>query len=484
AVAPAQAWKVEGAADFTGDGKADILWRNGTSNQVLLWTMDGGTVTSASTVEVNGAAAAPAQTWKVEGTADFTGDGKADILWRNGTSNQVLMWAMNGASAVSGANTGAVTYTGLGTANVSGLRVEGVADASGDGKADVLWRNPTSGQLTLWRLNGTAVASDTALQLNGAAATVSSAWSVQALADLTGDGKADVLWRNPTSGALTVWALDGNTVTSAASVQLNGANVAPGTAWQVEAVGDFTGDGKADLVWRNGTSNQVLLWAMNGATVTSSNAVQLNGAAVAPGAAWQVEGTGDFTGDGKADLVWRNTSSGQMLVWAMNGATVTSSNAVQLNGANVAPGTAWAVESVADLSGDGKADILWRNGGTGQLLLWEMNGSTVSASNVVQLNGAAATITAASGWTVAQARDFNGDGKADILWRNTATGQVSLWTMDGRTATSTGLVEQSNVAVSVEASSEVLGTQDYTGDGKADVLWRNTTTGQVSLWTM
>jgi hypothetical protein len=27
--------------------------------------------------------------------------------------------------------------------------------------------------------------------------------------------------------------------------------------------------------------------------------------------------------------------------------------------------------------------------------------------------------------------DFNGDGKADLVWRNTATGQHAIWLMDG-----------------------------------------------------
>ena len=29
--------------------------------------------------------------------------------------------------------------------------------------------------------------------------------------------------------------------------------------------------------------------------------------------------------------------------------------------------------------------------------------------------------------------DFNGDGKPDIVWRNTSTGQNAIWYMDGAT---------------------------------------------------
>jgi len=35
------------------------------------------------------------------------------------------------------------------------------------------------------------------------------------------------------------------------------------------------------------------------------------------------------------------------------------------------------------------------------------------------------------GWMLAAAADFDGDGKGDLVWRNTGTGQATLWLMDG-----------------------------------------------------
>jgi hypothetical protein len=32
-------------------------------------------------------------------------------------------------------------------------------------------------------------------------------------------------------------------------------------------------------------------------------------------------GTGDFNGDGKVDIIWRNSLNGQNVLWYMNGIT-------------------------------------------------------------------------------------------------------------------------------------------------------------------
>src|SRR4029078_3883644 len=80
-------------------------------------------------------------------------------------------------------------------------------------------------------------------------------------------------------------------------------------------------------------------------------------------------------------------------------------------------------------------------------------------------------------WTIAGTGDFNGDGKDDVLWRSN-TGQVSDWL-----ATGTGGVTQNdaNALVNVPTSWNVVGTGDFNGDGKDDVLWRSNT-GQLSDW--
>ena len=43
----------------------------------------------------------------------------------------------------------------------------------------------------------------------------------------------------------------------------------PTSTWTFATVGDFNGDGKSDLLWRD-TSGNLVVWFMNGATVSST----------------------------------------------------------------------------------------------------------------------------------------------------------------------------------------------------------------------
>jgi FG-GAP-like repeat len=70
--------------------------------------------------------------------------------------------------------------------------------------------------------------------------------------------------------------------------------------------------------------------------------------------------------------------------------------------------------------------------------------------------------------------DFNGDGKSDILWRND-NGVIASWQMDGTAA-------PAPVHFGVASADwKIAGTGDFDGNGKSDILWRQDG-GTIAVW--
>jgi hypothetical protein len=165
---------------------------------------------------------------------------------------------------------------------------------------------------------------------------------VAGIGDFNGDRLSDILWRGP-SGALALWTMNGSSIVGSAYVTSGGAAVAPDPSWTVAGVGDFDADGNADLLWRN-ANGSLVEWLMNGSTIAASGLVNVSGNAVAPDANWHVVEIGDFNGDARTDILWRN-DSGQVAEWLMKGTTITSSFVPSAGGTGVSPDATWHIQA-------------------------------------------------------------------------------------------------------------------------------------------
>ncbi|MDQ1057684.1 hypothetical protein QFZ23_001585 [Arthrobacter globiformis] len=233
---------------------------------------------------------------------------------------------------------------------------------------------------------------------------------------------------------------------------------AGGTGGVTTVSQDFNGDGRADLIARDSSG---VLWSYLG-NGTGSFPTRIR-----VGAGWSVmtaiSAAGDLTGDGRADLVARDTSG---VLWTYRG-----------NGNGTFPtrirvGAGWnimnAISAAGDLTGDGRADLVARDTSG---VLWTYRGNG---------NGTFPTrIRVGAGWNIMNAisatGDLTGDGRADLVARDTSG---VLWTYRGNGNGT--FPTRIRVGAGWNIMNAISATGDLTGDGRADLVARDTS---GVLWT-
>lgn len=249
----------------------------------------------------------------------------------------------------------------------------------------------------------------------GRVALVSLPPSLARRSDFSGNGSADILWRNQAGGQTLLWQMEGTTLK-------DGAFFGPPVPaeWAIKAVGDLNGDGRPDIVWQHQQTSAVAAWQMDGTTLTTGDLLP----PVDP--LWQLTAASDFNQDGKDDLLWRHQTTGNLVVWYMDGLTQTGGDLLT---APAVADAAWEIGAVGDFSNDGNPDILWHNRTTGAIGFWSMTGITFNGVTSVTQGGSPLT-TVDPAWQAIGTADFNQDGQLDVLWRHRQNGGTVLWLMD------------------------------------------------------
>ncbi|MER5905635.1 trypsin-like serine protease [Streptomyces mirabilis] len=228
---------------------------------------------------------------------NLSGDHKADLFVRNSSTKTLYEKDSKGTSFGAGQSWG-----GWSTSNVV-LQT----DLDRDGYQDVVERRTSNGDIHWWHyLTSTGKWADTKLFSDWKTRT-----SVVAPGDVTGDALPDLLSVD-SGGVLWIYPGKGNGTFSA--------RVKVSSGWNqynsLRAHGDFTGDGKADLIARSKTGSYVYLYKGTGTAGSGAFSSRIK---VRTWAGYNAfDAVGDVTGDGKADFLAR-TPAGTLYLYPGTG---------------------------------------------------------------------------------------------------------------------------------------------------------------------
>jgi len=363
-------------------------------------------------------------------TGDFNGDGKPDIAvmtWDTAGQNpnpSVSIYLGKG----DGAFTAGFTPTSSSFSNIVS------ADFTGDGRSDIAYVTGTvvGTGANAYETNDLVVLfgnTDGSFTTQTISLPNSSTYDllVLAIGDLNGDGKPDVAVN--LGGNITVLLNQSNGTFK--SIPVSGTASARGMK-----IADVNGDQKADLVINDGSDFGVTVFLGNGnGTFQPPITTNLQNATFfSNGDSIEQFATGDFNGDGKADVViegWQSTceasntkcqetatQSDAFLIFTSNGDgtfTVGSPIVISKNSASNSGSVA-----VADFNGDGKDDVAVLTNNVVQVFLGNGD-STFTASASID-SGAESD----PDWLALAVADFNGDGIPDFAAMNSDAGTVTI----------------------------------------------------------
>jgi hypothetical protein len=333
-------WHDVMTGDFLGNKKSETIGMTA-SGDWWVSVSNGSTVTNQLWTSWS-----PAVNWVDVQTGDFNGDGKTDIAGRDAASGQWWVALSTGSSFTnsywgSWSASPAVTWADVKVADFTGA----VNPTTGDPIMDITGRWAQTGQWWTSVSNGSAFTT-TMWTIWGPIA-----WSDVQVGDFNGDKKADIVGRYAAGGEWWTGISTGSSFTT--SLWTRWAPDGPGITWVDVKVADFNGDGMADITGRWSQAGQWWTSISTGSGFITK--LWTSWAPDGPAVTWVDVQVGDFDGDGKADIAGRWLQTGQWWTSRSIGSAFTTSMWDAWS-----PAVTWVDVRVGDINGDGLPDLIGR----------------------------------------------------------------------------------------------------------------------------
>jgi subtilisin family serine protease len=325
-----------------------------------------------------------------------------------------------------------------------------VGDITGDGVPEIVQAADT-GTLSVWEPNGTALAGWPVKQ------PTSGFQYFVTLADINGDGVRDVVVVDEFNGIVRVFNHTGT--------MLPGFSIALGQALNYAAVADVDGDGQNEIVVASLDGAKLWVIASNG-TTKSGWPKQISKGPSPNGLAWSLPALADLDGDGKPDIVI-GTNDGTLLALHGDGTAVAgfpqSTALAQVNS-----------PAIGDIDGDGKPEVVVgiqtvveSGAPVDRLYAWHHDGTTVAGWPIRYAPG---FVTTVFGFGAPVLADIDGDGKADVVVTSDATGPAyALQAYHGDATVVAGFPKPTASAGFL--ATNTVAVADLNGDGHLEIAW-------------
>jgi hypothetical protein len=383
-------------------------------------------------------------------TGDIDGDGNADVVCHSdlGTPTAATMFYGDGhggfrATAEMQTDVGSYGYY----ADFMSMRL---ADVTGDGRPDLLVSASRISSFYVYANDGHGGFFSTGTAYVHPMSPSGVFPSALTVLDVDGDGTNEVVTANPDDepdGRVNLYRLGDNGLL----VLSKRYPVHSSTTALLAA--DLDRDGRDELVAGHfGYNAASVLDLDTAADLARQRQFDMPGFAYGlsdayPGGMSKALAIGDLDGDGCADLAVASSSGAFLLPGCQPQRRRTPRN---------------------DFDGDGVSDLLWQNTVTREFIVWQW-----ADIDLWKTCPYPCPVYAVPPWSMGATGDFDGDGTTDTFWRNQ---------QDGNNAYITAAYFTRPIAAVANLAWEVVATGDFDGDDRSDLLWRNRRTGANVTW--